>query len=109
MQTNTTYKLYGKGTGSKNSHGDWVTTDTYIKDILVDKQPYNSELLLKTYGYKLDVTNRLFYPFFGVDSDIKEKCLLKILNDDGTDKEIYEIRKSIIWDTYTDIFVQKIK
>lgn len=111
MITNTTYALYKKGVGTENSHGDWVTgNDIFVKNICVDKQPYNSELLLKNYGYTIDVTNRLLYEHFGLDTDIKINNLLKVMDVDGvTELEVYEIRKYIPWDIYTDIFVYKIK
>lgn len=105
MLKNTTYTLCSKSNGSKNSHGDWITTDVEVKNIVVDKQPYNKELLLKNYGYGIEVTNRLFYEYFGVDEDIKINSILKTL--DGTEE--YEIRKFINWDTYTEIFVYQIK
>ncbi|WP_010236277.1 hypothetical protein [Clostridium arbusti] len=105
MLKNTTYALWNKGQGSINSHGDYVTTDIFIKNIDLDKQPYNKELLLKTYGYDVDVTNRLFYEHYGVDEDIKINSILKTTDD----TEEYEIRKFIRWDTYTEIFVYQIK
>lgn len=105
MLKNTTYSLYSKSSGSKNFHGDWVTTDIEVKNIVVDKQPYNKELLLKNYGYDIEVTNRLFYEYFGIDPDIKINSILKTL--DGTEE--YEIEKFITWDIYTEIFVYQIK
>jgi hypothetical protein len=98
--------LYGKTVGEKNSHGDWVTTDGFIKNILVDIQPYNTEMLKKNYGYDIEVSNRIFYDHFGIDTDIKINYILKTLEE--VQKE-YEIRKFIPWDTYMDIFVYRIK
>lgn len=104
MITNTTYKMY-KTSGNIDSsmHGDYVPTLNYIKDICVDKQPVNDEILLKSYGSKDMVTNRLFYPF--KDAIIDNDCVLKILNLDGTDKEVYEVRNVIRWDSYTELLV----
>lgn len=105
MLSNTAYALWNKGIGTINSHGDYVPVDNFVKNISVDKQPYNKELLLKNYGYDIDVTNRLFYEYFGVDLDIKIGSILKNAND----TEEYEIRKFITWDTYTEIFVYRTK
>lgn len=105
MLENTKYSLWNKGQGNINSHGDYVTTDVLTKNISVDFQPYNTELLLKNYGYNIEVTNRIFYEHFGIDSDIKVGSILK--NTDDTQE--YEVRKFIPWDTYTEIFVYKIK
>ena len=104
MITNTTYKLYKKTSNvDSNSHGDYITSLTYVKDIRVDKQPVNDEILLKSYGSKDMVTNRLFYPF--KDAIIDNDCVLKILNTDGTDAEVYEVRNVIRWDSYTELLV----
>lgn len=100
MVINSTYTLYSYGIGTKNSHGDWVANLVEIKKIDVDRQPYNKELLLKQYGYDVDVTDRLMYEHFGPDDDIKINSILK----DTSDNE-YEVRKIIQWDSYTDIFV----
>lgn len=102
MVTNTTYALYSYGPGYKNSHGDWITGEpVFIKNIDVDKQPYNRALMLKQYGYDVDVTDRLMYEHFGNDADIGVNSVLK---DISTGDE-YEVRKIISWDTYMDIFV----
>lgn len=102
MVTNSTYALYSYNPGSKNSHGDWSTGEpVFIKNIDVDRQPYNKALMLKQYGYDIDVTDRLLYEYFGVDEDIKINSILK----DVVTGDEYEIRKIIAWDTYTDLFV----
>lgn len=100
MVINATYGLYSYGTGTKNSHGDWITTPNFIKNIDVDRQPYNRALLLKQYGYDVDVTDRLFYEYDGIDTDIKINSILKDENNNE-----YEVRKFIPWDDYMEIFV----
>ncbi|AGK97630.1 hypothetical protein [Clostridium pasteurianum] len=105
MVTNCTYALWNKTGGSVNSHGDYVTTPTFIKNISGDLQPYSTAQLLKSYGETIEVNNVLFYNHFGIDTDIKIGTILK--NSDDTQE--YEIRKFIPWDTYTQIFVFRIK
>lgn len=103
MLKNTTYALWKKTEGYTNEYGDWVNGSEYVKDVVVDKQPYNKELLLRNYGYNIEVTDRLFYEKFGGDTDIQINYILK----NGTEE--YEIRQIITWDTYVDIFVYRIK
>ena len=64
---------------------------SYIKDIYCDMQPYSTELLLKDYGYNIEVTKRFFIDDI---SDIKIGTVLKY----GT--ENHEVKKIIAWDYF---------
>jgi len=66
-----------------------------VKDVYCDMQPYSKALLLKTYGYDLEVTKRIF--FMDVDYDIKIGTLLYYTNPQNV-VEKYEV-KAIPWDS----------
>jgi hypothetical protein len=68
----------------------------FIKSIEADIQPYSADLLYKEYGYKEEVTKRMF-----CDSDktINVKNLIKV--EDGW----YLIKKIIPWDEYMDVML----
>lgn len=97
MLFNKTLGLYNTIAGHKDDFGSWVPeSEEHIKDIDVDLQPYSTELLLKTYGYNVEVTNRLFCD---LDLDIKIGATLK------DDIQSYEVRKIIPWNTYMEVMV----
>ena len=64
---------------------------TFIRNIECDMQPYSAELLLKTYGYNIEVNKRFFIDDI---TDIKIGTILKF----GNDK--HEVKKIIEWDYY---------
>lgn len=66
----------------------------HIKDIDVDIQPYSTALLLKTYGYNIEVNKRIYISNF--DKDIKIGTILKYK--DKYDKNISLEVRSIPWD-----------
>ena len=72
-----------------------------VKDIDVDLQPYSKALLLKNYGYDIEVNKRIYIDHF--DSDIKIGTILKY-----TDKYNVNISlevKAIPWDdTWMEVF-----
>ena len=102
MLTNKTLKLYNIETIRNGINV--VNQDNYIKEIDVDLQPYNTALLLKNYGYNIEVTNRIFYE----DIDIIIGNRLKDIDDIGNVKHIYQVQKIIVWDTYSEIFVLEV-
>lgn len=102
MYTNKTLKLYNITTTRVGI--SVVNQDTYIKDIDVDLQPYNTALLLKNYGYNIEVTNRIFCE----DTDIVIGNRLNDIDDRGNVKHIYQVQKIIVWDTYSEIFVLEV-
>lgn len=94
MLENFTVGLYVKTEGHNTGTG-WVPgTDERVKDIDCDIQPYSQELLLKNYGYNIEVNKRIFIE--GFEPDIKIGSILKYLNKQGV-TEVYEV-KSIPWD-----------
>jgi hypothetical protein len=67
---------------------------TYIKDIDCDIQPYSRTLLIKGYGYDIEVTNRLFMDF---DANVKIGTILYYTNSQNV-IEKYEVKAIIPWD-----------
>lgn len=101
MKQDFTVSIYVKGEGHNTSRG-WVPgEDEHVKDIDCDIQPYSRELLLKNYGYDIEVNKRFFIDEF--QPSIKIGTLLKYVNKQGT-TEVYEV-KSIPWDDgYMEVF-----
>ncbi|ERI90990.1 hypothetical protein HMPREF1982_03552 [Clostridiales bacterium oral taxon 876 str. F0540] len=66
----------------------------WVKDIYVDIQPYSTALLLKDYGYNIEVTKRIFSD---IEANIKIGTILKYNLDE------YEVRKIIPWDDYMEV------
>lgn len=87
--------IYNKEEGSQNEYGAWVDGNyKFIKSKFVDIQPYSTELLLKDYGYNIEVTKRIFDE---VDDDIKIGTILRYKD------EKYEVRKIIPWNDYMEV------
>lgn len=95
MIKNKIVDLYNK-TGAKDDFGGYIETPTFIKSIDCDIQPYSTELLLKNYGYNIEVSKRIF---MDIDTDIKVGSILKYNNAN------LEVRKTIPWDNYMEVFV----
>jgi hypothetical protein len=66
----------------------------WVKDIDVDIQPYNKALLLKNYGYDIEVNKRVYVDYF--ESAINVGTVLKYTDQYG--KEINLSVKIIPWD-----------
>lgn len=66
----------------------------HIKDIYVDIQPYSKALLIKEYGYDIEVNKRIFID--GFDKDVKIGTIFKYTDKYGKDI-ILEV-KAIPWD-----------
>lgn len=95
MKQDFTIGIYNKTEGHKDSHGSWVPGgEQHIKDIDCDIQPYSQTLLLKDYGYNIEVNKRIFID--GFEPDIKIGTILKYVNKQGK-AETYEVKK-IPWD-----------
>ncbi|MCH3962688.1 MAG: hypothetical protein LKE46_00200 [Clostridium sp.] len=95
MLQNFTVGIYVKTEGHQDSHGSWVPgEDQHIKDIDCDIQPYSQELLLKEYGYNIEVNKRIFVDYY--EPLIKIGIILKYVNKRG-ETEVYEV-KAIPWD-----------
>lgn len=105
MQKNNHIGVYTKGPGINTSKG-WIPgAEQHIKDIDCDIQPYSTELLLKTYGYNIEVTDRIFCD---LDIAVKVGAILKYKDKWSNDKS-YEVRKIIPWDDYMEVMVYELQ
>ena len=66
----------------------------WVRDADVDLQPYSTALLIKQYGYNIEVNKRIFMDF---DPDIKIGTVFYYTNPQGT-LEKYEVKTIINWD-----------
>ena len=71
---------------------------TFVRNIDCDIQPYSAELLLRSYGYNIEVTKRFFIDDI---SDIKIGTILMF----GTEK--HEVKKIIEW-SYFEVFTLEV-
>ncbi|UZW12561.1 hypothetical protein OSC52_11915 [Clostridium pasteurianum] len=95
MIKNYLVSVYNKEEGYKDEYGAFAEGDLkFIKSKFVDIQPYSTELLLKDYGYNIEVSSRIFDE---IDEDIKIGTILQYKN------EQYEVRKIINWDDYREV------
>lgn len=67
---------------------------TFVKNVDCDIQPYSTALLLKTYGYNIEVNKRIFMDF---DADVKIGTVFYYTNPQGI-VEKYEVKTVIQWD-----------
>lgn len=93
MIKNQIVKVYTNSPISDGHHGT-VQKLTYMKDISVDIQPYSTALLLKTYGYNIEVNKRIYLDCF--DSNIKIGTILKYT--DKYENSVSLEVKAIPWD-----------
>jgi hypothetical protein len=93
--------IYNKPPNTKVNGIAIPGTLTWVKDIYGDLQPYSTELLLKDYGYNIEVTKRLFSD---LETDIKIGTILKHSNKQNI-VESYEVRKIIPWDNYMEVMI----
>ncbi|AJA48489.1 hypothetical protein CPAST_c24190 [Clostridium pasteurianum DSM 525 = ATCC 6013] len=95
MIKNYLVSVYNKEEGYKDEYGAFAEGDLkFIKSKFVDIQPYSTELLLKDYGYNIEVSSRIFDE---IDDDIKIGTILQYKD------EQYEVRKIINWDDYREV------
>ena len=66
----------------------------WVKDVLCDLQPYSTALLLKDYGYNVEVNKRIFIDY---DNSIKIGTVFYYVNLQGV-TEKYEVKTIINWD-----------
>ena len=90
MKQDFTAGIYIKTEGYQDSHGSWIPGgEELVKNIDCDIQPYSQELLLKEYGYNIEVNKRIFIDDF--EPDIKIGTILKYVNKQGV-TEVYEVK-----------------
>lgn len=66
----------------------------WVKDVNCDIQPYSTALLMKQYGYNIEVNKRIFLDF---DPVVKIGTIFYYTNPQNT-VEKYEVKKIINWD-----------
>ena len=88
MLKNDTITLTNQGVGTQDIYGNYIPGIPVTKTMRVNVQPYSRELLLKAYGYDIEVTKRVMCE---VDTDIKEGSIITYKGID------YEVKK-IPWD-----------
>ena len=74
--------------GETDEYGGYVPGIETSKEIMADVQPYSRELMLKKYGYDIEVSKLMFC---NVDLEIKEGSIIIFNSKD------YEVKK-IPWD-----------
>lgn len=86
--------IYNKPPGTKVGGIFIPGTLAWVKDIMCDVQPYSRALLLKNYGYDIEVNKRIYVDYF--DKDIKIGTIVKYIDKYG--KELSLEVKAIPWD-----------
>jgi len=66
----------------------------WARDVMCDIQPYSTALLLRTYGYNIEVNKRVFLDFY---PDVKIGTVFYYTNPQGV-LEKYEIKTLVNWD-----------
>ncbi|MBU3098382.1 MULTISPECIES: hypothetical protein [Clostridium] len=94
MLKNNTVGIWNKGPSTKVNGITIPGVLGWVKDIDVDIQPYSKALLLKNYGYDIEVDKRVYVDYF--DSNINIGTILKYTDKYG--KEINLSVKVIPWD-----------
>lgn len=90
-------QVIGQGEGYLDDSGIWHDgTETVIKTIPCDVQPYTKELAYKDYGFTVDCTKRVFCD---PDTDLQNGVKVQY------NGEPYVIVKLIDWDDYYDIML----
>ena len=85
--------IYNKTPGQKIDSVFIPGVLTWVKDISCDIQPYSTALLLKTYGYNIEVNKRIF---LDMDIDIKIGTVFYYTNPQNI-LEKYEVKTIINW------------
>lgn len=97
MKCNKILPLYTKGGGQVDDAGNWIPGQgMFVRNVSMDFQPYSTELLLKDYGYNIEVTNRLF-----IQNAVDIKIGMYFIEDNIE----YEVRKVVPWDTYSEVMI----
>ena len=94
MLANDLIEVWNKAPGTKVNGVYIPGVLSFVKSIYIDIQPYSKALLLKTYGYDIEVNKRCYVDCF--DKDIKVGTILKYK--DKYDKDVSLEVKAIPWD-----------
>jgi hypothetical protein len=96
--------IYNKPTPTKVNGITIPGTLTFVKSVYVDIQPYSKALLIKSYGYDIEIAKRIFME---VDNDVKIGTIFYYTNPQNV-VEKYEV-KAIPWDDgYFEVMVDGI-
>jgi hypothetical protein len=91
MFNNTTAGVWNKAASTKVKGVTIPGALAFARNIDCDMQPFNTELMLKTYGYNIEVSNRFFIDDI---SGIEIGTILKVGN------ETHEVKKILKWNYY---------
>lgn len=94
MLCNYSVSIYNKGASTKVNGITIPGVLSYVRDVTCDIQPYSTALLLKDYGYNIEVNKRVF---LDMDSTIKIGTVLFYTNLQRIVKK-YEVKVVIEWD-----------
>ena len=86
--------IWNKGPSTKVNGITIPGVLAWVKDVMVDLQPYSTALLLKDYGYSIEVNKRIF---MDMDANIKIGTVFYYVNFKGI-TEKYECKALINWD-----------
>lgn len=102
MFYNKQVEVWNMTAGHKGANNVWIKgSEEFVKNIMVDIQPYSSELLKKDYGYSEECTKRMFTD---CDGGIKIGSILKY-----TSKNInYLVTRVIDWDDYMELMCKEV-
>lgn len=90
--------MYNRGSSTKVNGVTIPGVLTWVKDSMVDIQPYSTALLLKEYGYSVEVNKRILMDY---DPTVKIGTVFYYTNLQGV-VEKYEAKTVIQWD-YLDV------
>ena len=98
MYNNFSVDIWNMGPSTKEGGITIPGVLAFVRTIQCDIQPYSAELLLRSYGYNIEVTKRFF-----IDDifDIKIGTILMF----GTEK--HEVKKVIEW-SYFEVFTLEV-
>ena len=91
-----TLELMQQAAGTKQGGIYIEGAETVKKMANCDVQPYSAELLLKDYGYKENVTNRVF---LDPDTDFETSSIVKYNN------KRYKVKRIITWDDHWELMI----
>jgi hypothetical protein len=90
-------EIWKKGATSKNTIGQMISgSPVFIKNMMVDIQPYSTEEAKKEYGFSIECTKRMFCDIEDININTN---IVKYKNKD------YDITKIIEWDDYLEVMI----
>ena len=99
MRTNFVVGVFNKGLSTKVNGITIAGELKWVKQMFCDIQPYSTALLIKQYGYDIEVNKRMF---MDVDTSIKIGTVLQYTNILGN-IEKYFVKAIIPWSNYCEV------